>query len=79
MTITIEQTQVPLRVDETGTIKPDLARKWDLSPDGLIYTFTLRSDVQWSDGAPFSADDGAFLGRICTLVSRAVTARPDNP
>jgi peptide/nickel transport system substrate-binding protein len=45
------------RVDETGTIKPDLARSWEISPDGLVYTFTLRSDVQWSDGAPFSADD----------------------
>lgn len=45
------------RVDETGLIKPDLARKWDISPDGLIYTFSLRSDVQWSDGAPLSADD----------------------
>jgi peptide/nickel transport system substrate-binding protein len=45
------------RVDETGMIRPDLARKWDISADGLIYTFTLRSDVQWSDGAPVSADD----------------------
>lgn len=45
------------RVDETGAIRPDLARKWETSADGLIYTFTLRSDVQWSDGAPLSADD----------------------
>lgn len=45
------------RVDETGMIRPDLARKWDISADGLIYTFTLRSDVQWSDGAPLSAAD----------------------
>lgn len=45
------------RVDETGAIRPDLARKWEISPDGLIYTFTLRSDVQWSDGAPVSAAD----------------------
>jgi peptide/nickel transport system substrate-binding protein len=45
------------RVDETGMVRPDLARKWDISADGLIYTFTLRSDVQWSDGAPVSADD----------------------
>ncbi|MGB8644185.1 MAG: peptide ABC transporter substrate-binding protein [Anaerolineae bacterium] len=45
------------RVDETGAVKPDLARKWEMSPDGLVYTFTLRSDVQWSDGAPLSADD----------------------
>lgn len=45
------------RADERGVIKPDLARSWDISPDGLIYTFTLRSDISWSDGAPFSSAD----------------------
>jgi peptide/nickel transport system substrate-binding protein len=48
------------RADERGVIKPDLARSWDISPDGLIYTFTLRSDVTWSDGAPFSAADVVY-------------------
>ncbi|TAH50750.1 MAG: peptide ABC transporter substrate-binding protein [Chloroflexota bacterium] len=45
------------RADERGVIKPDLARSWEISPDGLVYTFTLRSDVTWSDGAPFSSAD----------------------
>lgn len=45
------------RADANGVIQPDLAREWQISPDGLVYTFTLRSDVQWSDGAPFSAAD----------------------
>lgn len=45
------------RADERGVIKPDLARSWEISPDGLIYTFTLRSDIAWSDGAPFSSSD----------------------
>lgn len=45
------------RADERDVIKPDLADKWDISPDGLIYTFTLRSDIKWSDGAPFSSAD----------------------
>ncbi len=48
------------RADERGVIKPDLASGWDISPDGLIYTFTLRSDVTWSDGAPFSAADVVY-------------------
>ncbi len=43
--------------DENGTLKPDLAKSWSVSPDGLIYTFTLRADVVWQDGAPFNADD----------------------
>ncbi len=55
------------RVDENGAIQPDLARKWEMSPDGLVYTFTLRSEIQWSDGAPVSADD--VLYTIQTLQS----------
>jgi peptide/nickel transport system substrate-binding protein len=37
-----------------------LARSWTVSPDGLTYTFTLRTDVRWGDGAPFNADDVMF-------------------
>lgn len=45
------------RSDENGVLQPDLATSWSISPDGLIYTFTLRSGVYWHDGAPFTADD----------------------
>jgi peptide/nickel transport system substrate-binding protein len=37
-----------------------LARSWTVSTDGLTYTFTLRNDVRWADGAPFNADDVMF-------------------
>src|SRR2546425_1418295 len=39
---------------------PDLAESWTIAPDGLSWTFKLRSGVKWSDGKPFSADDVAF-------------------
>src|SRR6266498_1492045 len=39
---------------------PDLATKWEATPDGLTWTFTLRNDVKWSDGQAFTADDVAF-------------------
>src|SRR5256886_9634544 len=39
---------------------PDLAESWTIAPDGLSWTFKLRSGVQWSDGTAFSADDVAF-------------------
>ncbi len=39
---------------------PNLATKWDVSPDGKVYTFTLKSGVKWHDGSPFSADDVKF-------------------
>ena len=46
---TVEQTFVGLvRLDEvTNEPRPGLAAKWDISPDGKVYTFTLRSDVPW--------------------------------
>ncbi|MEZ2408875.1 ABC transporter substrate-binding protein [Bosea sp. RCC_152_1] len=40
--------------------RPHLARAWTVSPDGLIYTFTLRDDVRWHDGKPFTSADVAF-------------------
>src|SRR5262249_12070477 len=34
---------------------PGLATSWDLSPDGLTYTFKLRTDVKFHNGEPFNA------------------------
>lgn len=36
---------------------PGTAEKWDLSPDGLHYTFHLRKNAKWSDGKPVTAQD----------------------
>lgn len=35
----------------------DLAERWDISKDGLIFTFHLRKNVLWHDGKPFTSDD----------------------
>jgi oligopeptide transport system substrate-binding protein len=43
--------------DDKGTISGLGAEKWDISPDGLTYTFTLRQGPQWSDGKPVTAKD----------------------
>lgn len=37
--------------------RPALARWWEISPDGLTYTFYLRQNVRWHDGEPFTAED----------------------
>lgn len=39
---------------------PGLAREWDVSDDGLTYTFHLQEGVTWHDGTPFTAADVVF-------------------
>ncbi|HEX4979731.1 MAG TPA: ABC transporter substrate-binding protein, partial [Acidimicrobiales bacterium] len=54
-------------------LEPDLATSWEMSDDGLTYTFELRQGVKWQNiapvnGRPFVADDVvATLERIRTL------------
>ncbi|MEH6774015.1 MAG: ABC transporter substrate-binding protein [Cereibacter changlensis] len=51
---------VLVRVDKTGTkLEPGLAESWEISEDGLTYTFRLR-DANFSDGTPITAEDAAF-------------------
>lgn len=43
--------------DSEARLHPDLAERWDVSPDGRRYTFHLRRGVRWHDGRPFQAAD----------------------
>ena len=43
-----------------GEIVPGVAARWDVSPDAMTYTFHLRPDARWSNGAPVTADDFVF-------------------
>ena len=43
---------------------PRLMTHWDLSEDGLDYTFHLRPDVRWHDGEPFDAEDVLYSYRM---------------
>ena len=43
---------------------PQLARDWQISEDGLTYTFQLRKNVTFSDGEPFTADDVIYSYRF---------------
>jgi oligopeptide transport system substrate-binding protein len=45
--------------DQLGRPVPAMATSWDISPDGLTWTFHLR-DAQWSDGTSVTADDFVF-------------------
>lgn len=51
----------PLTVaDENNAIAPHLATAWTTSPDGLTWTFELRSDATFHDGSRLTAEDVAF-------------------
>ncbi len=43
--------------DAQGNIVPYLATSWDISPDGITYTFHLRQDVKFHNGDPMTAAD----------------------
>jgi peptide/nickel transport system substrate-binding protein len=50
-----------LQPNATGTaLLPDLATSWDISSDGLSYTFHLRPDAQFADGSPVTAADVVY-------------------
>lgn len=40
----------------TGELKPNLG-SWSISPDGLVYSWTIAAEANWSDGTPIVADD----------------------
>ena len=62
------------------SIRPGLAERWEVSPDGRIYTFHLRNDVTFCDGKPFTAADMAYsinrwIGRTTPRVTSPVAWR----
>jgi len=46
--------------DEKGNIVPAAAKSWDVSADGLVYTFHLRDGLKWSDGKTLTANDFVY-------------------
>lgn len=49
-----------MQMDADGQAVPAIAESYDLSDDGLTYTFHLRSDAKWSNGTPVIAADFVF-------------------
>jgi len=48
------------RFGPDGSIRPDLAKSWDVSGDGTVYTFHLQDGVTFQDGSSFDAEDVKF-------------------
>ncbi len=44
-------------VDDKLQVKPQMVDKWEVSPDKLTWTFTLRDGLEWHDGQPVTGED----------------------
>ncbi len=60
------------RWDVNKHASPGIAERWDVSPDGLTYTFHLRHDAKWSNGDPLTSAD--FLYSFRRLVDPKTAA-----
>lgn len=49
-----------MKATPEGELVPDLAERYEISGDGLVYTFFLRDDAEFHDGASVTADDVVF-------------------
>lgn len=57
------------------SIEPALAESWEVSDDGLEYTFNLRQGVKWHDGEDFTAEDVLFTYNAVLLEENAAPWR----
>lgn len=53
-------------------ILPNVARKWEVSEGGRVFTFWLREGMRWSDGHPYTSDDIVFW-RNDILLNKEIT------
>ncbi|MEK9166373.1 MAG: ABC transporter substrate-binding protein, partial [Patescibacteria group bacterium] len=49
-----------MRSDGKGKLAPDVAESYEISPDGLSYTFALRPEAEFHDGKKVTAEDVVF-------------------
>lgn len=62
-----------VRLEADGSITGLLAEDWEVSDDGLTYTFNLREGVTFHNGEPFTADDVVFS------INNVITKEPAHP
>ncbi|NNJ12478.1 peptide ABC transporter substrate-binding protein [Chloroflexales bacterium ZM16-3] len=48
------------RLDANLKVQPDLAESWQISPDGMTYTFTLLKSARFADGTPITSADVVY-------------------
>ncbi len=58
---------------------PELAESWEVEDDGATYRFSLRDDVKWHDGEPFTSEDVKFSFEKVLLEFHSRTAASVGP
>lgn len=62
-------------IDLNLKIVPDIAKSWDISPDGTVYTFHLRDDVLFHNLRPVTAEDFKYsIERTCDPKTKSAVA-----
>lgn len=55
-----------LIIDENNEVQPGQAEEYEVSDDGLVWTFTMRDGLKWSDGSDLTAKDFEYtFKRLC--------------
>ena len=62
-----------------GKLTGDLADSWEVSADGLTWTFHLHPGVTWHDGVPFTANDVAFSFDLALNPNKDLSAQHADP
>ena len=60
-----------VNVDSKGALIPELADKWEVSPDATSVTFHIRPDAKFQDGSPVQAEDVVYsVERLLKIIQR---------
>jgi oligopeptide transport system substrate-binding protein len=49
-----------VQLDDNLNVRPQLAQSWQVGPDGLTWTFHLKTNLKFSDGTPLTSKDVAY-------------------
>lgn len=87
-TVGLAMSEALVRTTADKDVVPALAESWDISDDGLSYTFHLRKGVTWHDGKPFTSADVVYsfdeilplspTGAVLTATIETVSAPDEN-
>ncbi len=66
------------KYDIFGGLTTDLAEKWEISDDGLVYTITLKPDQYWNDGTSITSDDMIYTSFKMPALAGVATDRVDD-